>query len=348
MIRHEYKRKAAKKRSLKSLWTHLEYLADPTEKDHAPKGMVLLPGRNYLCKNDSPEAFRSAVRERQQHYLKVRKGKSGKRSALLWEEVIYNLGKGVFHTEDERIFIENLIVTRIFPNSPCRPTWHINPKNGGDDLHIPVAAKTMQGTMSLARTEVPLAKRLQQLDKEIAAYLNARSHPKRKVIIKSSKRVAEEKAEKRHRRRGVPMPCPLPEQIARLAGEEEINLENIYRWLGELGIQHKPSKKGMGLTLTYPKLRRTGNKFRNARGRYPIRELVLRIKEARFDLDLVKFPEKYQNITDADTIPTTEPVTTTPEISAPPKTVPQRQSHRSGDRCIQAMDREGMDQFGLS
>ncbi|MDP3850683.1 MAG: hypothetical protein Q8Q59_09285 [Luteolibacter sp.] len=169
----------------------------------------------------------------------------------------------------------------------------------------------------MARTEVRLAKRLQALDQEIAAYLNSRPHPKRKSLIKSSRRVADEKAEKRHRRRGIPMPCPVPEQIAKLAGEEEITLENIQRWLGDLGILHEPTKNGTGLKLTYPKLRKTGKKYRNARGRYPLRELVLRIKEARFDLDLVKNPEKYQDHPSAHAVATTEPVTPEPVTPEP-------------------------------
>jgi hypothetical protein len=324
MIRHEYKRKTAKKRSLKSLKSYLHYLADPTEKDHAPKGMVLLSGRNHLCTDDSPEAFHRAVRERHQNYLKVRDGLAGKRSALLWEEVIYNLGRGVFHTEEERDFIETLIISRIFPQTPSRRTWHINPKTGWDDLHILVAAKTMQGTMSLARTEVPLAKRLQQLDKEIAAYLNSRPNPKRKHVIKSSRRVADEKAEKRHQRRGVPMPCPLPEQLARLAGDEEITLESIYKWLGDLGIRHEPTRNGKGLKFTYPKLRKTGSKYRNARGSYPFRELLLRTQEARFDLDLVKCQEKYQDVIATDNIATAESVSTTTNDSTIAKTTPAK------------------------
>ena len=335
MIRHEYKRKATKKRSPKSLKSYLHYLADPTEKDHGPKGMVLLPGRNHLCKDDSPEAFMRAVRACQKNYLKVRDGLPGKRSALIWEEIIYCLGKGVHHTPEERNHIENLIISRILPNSPCRPTWHTNPKTGMDDLHIPFSAKTIHGKMTLARTEVPLAKRLKQLDEEIADYLNARPNPKRKHLIKSSRRVAVEKAEKRHRRRGVPMPCPLPEQIAKLVGDKEINLKNIHHWLGQLSIAHEPTKNGKGLRLTYPKLRKAGKEYRNAKGHYPIRELVLLIKEARFDLDRVKHPEKYQDT------PTVHPesVTTSPVIIAPDAATMEGQKTEVKKRVTKSRDK---------
>lgn len=316
MIRHEYKRKTVKKRSLKSLRSYLKYLADPDEKDHGPKGMVLIPGRNRLCKDDSPRAFERAVRDQHKNYLKVREGLPGKRSAILWEEIIYCLGKGVHHRPEEREFIENLIISRILPDSPSRPTWHMNPKTGMDDLHIPFAAKTRKGKMTLARTEVSLAKRLRALDQEIADYLNSRTHSKRKHVIKSARRAADEKAEKRHRRRGVPMPCPLPEQLARLAGDEEITLENIQRCLGDLEITHKPTRNGNGLKLTYPKLRKAGKKYRNAKRSYSIRDLVLRTKEARFDLDLVKNPEKYQDEVVADSLVAPAPAAEHSDVSS--------------------------------
>lgn len=137
--------------SITSLQDHLSYLADTTHDDH--QGMTLMPGRNHGCVDDSPEAYIDGVNEAQATYLQVRDGIVGKRSPKLWEEIIYRPDVGVFHTDDERLLIERNIIDEFAANSAARAVWQVDPETGHDRLRIIIAAKTKDGTITLARTE---------------------------------------------------------------------------------------------------------------------------------------------------------------------------------------------------
>jgi hypothetical protein len=294
MIKIEHKRPKVKKCSIEWLASYLDYLADVSEKDHGPKGMVLLPGRNCRCEDDTPAAFLAAVLERQVHYLQVRDGKEGKRSPLLWGELIYNLGKGVYHTAEERDYIEKLLIDRVAPNSSARAVWHINPKTGFDDLHILMSAKTLDGLMTLRRTKVKIRKRLNAIDQEIADYLNSHAHPDRTHIIITAAKVAKEKAAKRARDAKKPTPRPLPEQIASMT-DDEVTVNNLPSFLEKLGIIFEIIKERT-IKLTYPRRIQVGKYHHPAKGSYTIRELLLQIAEAQFDIRLDKKQRKEQNM----------------------------------------------------
>ena len=236
MIKIEHDRDRRKLRAIKPLNDYLDYLEDTTHEDH--EGMILMPGRNYNCGGTTRDDFVDAVIDMQSNYLIVREGESGKRSADLWGEIIYNLGKGVYHTPEEREKIERKILSRIAPNTPARCYWHVNPDGGYDDLHIVIAAKNLKGKMALQRTATHTLKRLKQLDGVFATYLNIRARlvPKRQPGIKPAHLVAKEKAREKSKVAGHPKPSPLAKQIAMRAKGKEVTAENLPDYLNQLGI----------------------------------------------------------------------------------------------------------------
>lgn len=258
-----YEREKAKKASISVLEDYLKYLADITHEDHA--GMTLLPGRNYNCGPSEAELV-AAIDAMDKNYRHVRKLKgSGKCTADIWDEAIFNLGEGCFITEAERDEIEQKIIAEICPDSPARATWHIDPENGWDDLHIVFSTTTPRGTLNLARTETHLFRRQKSLDRWAADLLNgSKSKPKDRIAhIKTAaavekenlkvearkKKDAEKEAKKSAKKKSgkssiakkepVKSRLSLAEQLTNLADEEgikEVEEEHIPGLLERLGL----------------------------------------------------------------------------------------------------------------
>lgn len=229
----------SKKASIDELIDYLDYLEDTTHPDH--KGLKLHLGYNYNCDGQSAADFVEAIKGTQKKYLEVREGKSGKRTADIWEEVICNMGKGCYHTPSERDAIERMLIDEICPGSPARATWHENPETGKCDLHIIFPTKNPDGKLNLERTKTHMLKRMQNLDKEVAGLLNgSKSKPKkRKSYIQTAQEIAREKSKKVAKKNKRPAPCPLELQIARLAEEEgieEVRAHHLRALLKQLGI----------------------------------------------------------------------------------------------------------------
>lgn len=281
MIKIEHERNHSKLKAIKSLNDHLDYLQDTTHEDH--KDMILQPGRNYFCAGDSRDDFVVAVVESQSRYLTVREGLSGKRSSDLWAEIIQNSGKACHHTPEEQEHIEREILARIAPDTPARCYWHIDPENGYNDLHIIIAAKNLEGTMALQRTDTHMLKRLKILDAEFAEYLNGRARTGRKPGIKPAHVVGTEKARARSKAAKKGKPQPLAKQIAKIAGETEVTADNLPGMLERLGIAILEITKGTIQVLYSSRLKRKGKKVART-GVLIVRELLLQIKGAQLEL----------------------------------------------------------------
>ena len=275
-----------------SLRDHLKYLADTKHDDH--EGMIMMPGRNYGCADDSAQAFIDGVNEADAKYEQVRDGLQGKRSPRLWQEIIYNLGVGVFHTEDERLQIERKIIAEFAPNSAARATWHVDPETGYDDLHILIAAKTKDGTMTLARTEENQLSKFKRIDRETADDLNARPSPKRTHTIKTAAQVGHEKARERAKAKKKPKPKSLPQQIAKMT-KKEVTAENLPSFLKKLGIEiAKLTQKS--IHLLFPRRRKKGTYWVKREGIFELRELLLQILGAQREIRIAKEKKSHDDI----------------------------------------------------
>ena len=233
-----FKREKSKKASIKELNEHLDYLKDPTHKDH--KGLILHPAKNYNCGPTTAD-FVEAIESTQKKYLEVRDGKSGKRTDDIWEEAINNMDEGCYHTPAEREAIEHKLIEEFCPGSPARAVWHENPKTGECDLHIIFPTKSPEGKLNLERTKTHQLKRRQQIDKDVADILNgSKNKPKkRKSHIPTAQEVAKKKSKALAMQTNKPVPCPLVMQIARLAEEdgiEEVQTHHLRDLLKRLGI----------------------------------------------------------------------------------------------------------------
>ena len=186
-VAHKWERKLAKKgkdkrMSMGALNEHLDYLEDPTHDDH--EGMVLLPGRNYNCPGKTREDFVVGVDQTHKDYIDLKTAlRISKRSLIKWEEIIYSLGKGCYHTPAEREAIERRIIKRVCGDAPARATWHINPETGDDDLHIVFAAQQPNGRITLEHTAGGFSMRVQQeLDQFAADLINgSKSKPPQRL-----------------------------------------------------------------------------------------------------------------------------------------------------------------------
>lgn len=231
-------REKSKKASIDELNDHYDYLGDTTHPDH--KGLILHPGKNYNC-GPTKADFVEAIEATQTKYLEVRDGKSGKRTADIWEEAINNMGEESYHNAAEREAIERKMIDEICPGSPAHTRWHENPETGEWDLHILFPTKDPEGKLNLKRSKIHLLKRMQALDKHVADLLNnAKSKSKkRKSHIPTAQEVAKAKAKEHAKATGKPEPEPLELQIARLAEEDgidEVQPRHLRDLLKRLGI----------------------------------------------------------------------------------------------------------------
>ena len=295
MIKLETDRSKIQLRSIKSLSKYLDYLADPGHKDH--EGMTLLAGRNYGCADDSPKSFVDGVKKSRADYIAGRNGLDGKRIRDQWRELIFNAGKGVYHTQEERDLIEKKIIAEFAPTAVARAVWHIAP-DGHDDLHILIAAtcKSKDGgkqEVTMRRTKVHLHKRFRKIDREIANYLNDRPNPKRIRKIKSAAQVGREKSLARTVKNAKPKPLSFEQQIASKSPKKEVTAEELPKILAKLGVKILLATD-KSITVQFPRFRRKGAHRVRREGKYPLRELFLMIMEAQMNIALAK--QKVQEV----------------------------------------------------
>lgn len=134
-------RKSEEYSSLLALERIVRYLSNHKHPNHRNK--AVLPARNYNCPGDSTNEFIGSILIADEQYQKFREGKRGKRTKALFQELIYSSHEHSKLTQDERDFIEKLIVSKLPPNTPMRTAWHIDKKSGREDMHILLSAKTI-------------------------------------------------------------------------------------------------------------------------------------------------------------------------------------------------------------
>jgi len=261
MIKIVNDRPRTKTGSVTALANHLRYLANPLHPDHI--GKIILKGRNYNCCGPAPDDFVKAVQLIEEQYLHWRRGKCGKRTGSLWDEVIYRAPDDSFLSERERDYIETKIISSLCRNTACHTRWHIHEKNRTADLHIILATKTLGFPPQITLREA-LGRdggdhsyaALDRLDSEIVAEIN-RNRPKEKHIL------SKVQAGRRNARRAIGKKRPLASEIAHEARNTKVtddNIESVIRALGytvtKRTERHISVKFGQGGTVARKRPRR--------------------------------------------------------------------------------------------
>jgi hypothetical protein len=210
----KYQRSKGDKASVQAMLNYLKELESP--KESYPE-ICVTASRNHNCEGKTTKDFGKAVETTQINYLRRKKILGGKRSPILWDEVIHNLGKGCFITEQERIAIEQEFVEKLCRDAPARTLWSINRKTGQCVLYILFSAKRPCGVMTLERTNIGLSKRLQNMDQFAADMLN--NNPKKPSCRKPNIQTAKSRQEQKTKGE------PLSKQIAREANR--LGIEDV-------------------------------------------------------------------------------------------------------------------------
>lgn len=172
------------------------YISDPNHPDHSgAKKKTIYPARNYNvpCCDQSPEGFMSELARLIGDYCQCRRGKRGKRSRRLFEEIIYSTEPEAWLNAEGREEIERRIIRRFGAMAVCRTAWHVDEKTGRCDLHVLVSAINLDYPPALTlwsefggTDNDHIYSAMDRLDAEIADYLN--STPERqKAKTKSAK-----------------------------------------------------------------------------------------------------------------------------------------------------------------
>lgn len=205
-------RSTAKASSPAELAERIAYISDPTNPSH--KGKVIHPARNYNCSDNSPEAFQSAVHQVEDDYQRARQGKRGKRSRRLFEEVIYSSPHGANLTPLERESVESMLINLIGRLTACRTAWHVDESTGRADLHVLLAAKTLDYPPRVTlwadfggSEGQHIYAEFDKLDDLIIRQLNRAAE--RKTKLKSASKIRKENAAK-----VIGKKSPLPAEIA--------------------------------------------------------------------------------------------------------------------------------------
>ena len=179
------------------LRTRVAYISAPNHPDHSgAKKKTIYPARNYNVPygDQSPEAFMAALNRLIEDYFRCRRGKRGKSSRRLFEEIIYSTMVGVWLTAEEREEIEKRIIRRFGAMAVCRTAWHVDEKTGRCDLHILISAINLDYPPAVTlwsefggTDRDHLYSVMDKLDVEIARYLNRRPE-RQKAKLKSAKR----------------------------------------------------------------------------------------------------------------------------------------------------------------
>jgi len=133
------RRSAIKASSKATLAERVDYISDPNHKDHI--GKLILRAKNYNCLDQSAESFKNEVINLDRAYKQYRRGKKGKCSPRILEEIIYSTAKGAHPNQEEREGIEKKVVATYASRAACRTAWHYNDKTGRADLHLLFSTK---------------------------------------------------------------------------------------------------------------------------------------------------------------------------------------------------------------
>ena len=239
-------RSVLKAASVAALGSRVSYISDSNHPNHSgDKKKLILPARNYNVPKDdqSSQAFIAAVTRAHTDYTDFRRGKHGKCSDHLFEELIYSTQPEARLTEEEWNEIEKRIVSRFGGMSACRTAWHIDEKTGRCDMHLLLSAKnldyppgmTLWAEFGGAGRE-HLYAAMDRIDVEITRYLN-RTPERRKAKHKSAKRRHREETTKI-----IGKQAPLAEDLtkyflSRKKNPTEIDEKDIVAAIESLGHQ---------------------------------------------------------------------------------------------------------------
>ena len=193
------KRNPSNASSKAKLAERVAYISDPAHKDHLAK--TILPARNYNCPDPSGDSFISEVIRLDAEYRNSREGRRGKRSARLFEEVIYSSPHGANLNDLERESVESMIVNLVGRTTACRTAWHLDNDTGRADLHVFLAAKNRDYPPRVTlwadyggKEGKHVFAEFDRLDVAITRHIN--KAPDRKIKLKSAEQVRKEKASK--------------------------------------------------------------------------------------------------------------------------------------------------------
>lgn len=139
-------RSSARASSRLVLAKRVKYISDPDDPNHSgEKEKTIYPARNYNVAggDQSAAAFIAHVIALDADYSRGRKGKPGKRSSRLFEELIYSSMSEAWLNAAEREEIERKIVRRFGSMAACRTAWHVDKNTGRCDLHVLLSAKNL-------------------------------------------------------------------------------------------------------------------------------------------------------------------------------------------------------------
>ena len=311
----------------------VDYISDPLHIDHLDK--KILPARNYGCPDQTKESFIALVIDLDKRYResRARARKCGKRTARIFDEVIYSSEKDAFLTQKELDEIEKKIMKKFmakYQDAAIRTAWHISP-NGRADLHLLISAKAAIISAKSTKYEVVFGRAVgnsiiafQTVDREVSTLLNANPERKRThtaaIDVQIKKTIAKYKVKK---------PATLAQQIAKKF-RQEVTAENLGAILQKLGHKLARITKGTAYVVFH--------KCHTARN-FPLRELILsigesqvvnlklrrkeraRLKEEAIAMQEIKVTKSNKSPTITE--PTiTEPTTTEPTTTKPTTTKP--------------------------
>jgi hypothetical protein len=268
----------------KYLAYRVKYIADAAHPDHAGKGKLVLPSRNYGCGGTGVKHFLHRTGENQELgeiRIQNRKG-GGNPTKDLFFELIYSSPKGSHPTPEERDLIEAMIVAE-FKGCAIRTAWHINPKTGIHDLHLLISARDQYGNATLSSRfgdgKQTFVSRRNELDQEICDILN------------SIRMVECEPVHVMHRRN---LGATLKTELTRLHEiiahhtTQPITRANLVQTINEIGPHAAaivPDDKVVHVTFPGRQKSRP----------YRVAKLLLQIAETQFDIAHPEIPEDIQS-----------------------------------------------------
>ena len=310
------------------LTERVDYISDPLHDDHLDK--TILPARNYGCPDQTKESFIALVIDLDDRYRdsRARARKCGKRTARIFDEVIYSSEKEAFLTQKELDEIEKKIMDKLmakYQDAAIRTAWHISP-NGRADLHLLISAKAAIITAKSTKYEVVFGRAVgnsiiafQTVDREISTLLNA--NPERRLTHTAAIDVQIKRTIAKYK---VKKPATLAQQIAKKF-RQEVTAENLGAILQKLGHKLAKITKGTAYVIFH--------KCYTARN-FPLRELILSIGESQVVNLKLRRKERARlkekaiamreiEVTKSNKPPTiTKPTTTKPTTTEPTTTEP--------------------------
>lgn len=224
------KRSTRRAASAAILAERVDYISDHAHPDH--KNKTIYPAKNYNCPNNSSKTFIDQVHKLEEAYRQARKGKRGKRSPRLFEEVVYSSPHGGNLTALERESVEAMLINLFARTTACRTAWHVDQVTGRADLHVFLAAKNLDYPPRLTlwadyggEGGRHIYAEFDKLDSTIANHLNG--NPNRKTKLKSASKIHKERV-------GVGNSPSLAQEIAAVT-KDNVTIANIGKVITSLG-----------------------------------------------------------------------------------------------------------------